>query len=107
MQPSNFSIFCYSKWNAKVTVQKYILPWHFLSNVFAEAGRIKSLDLYIGNLGKNIDKKLLHISPKIRRIMCAIIAVQILLYKYCYMQCNVLFSHIKHCVLKIILDALF
>ena len=23
------------------------------------------------------------------------------------MQCNVLFSHIKHCVLKIILDALF
>ena len=23
------------------------------------------------------------------------------------MQCNVLFSHVKHCVLKIILDALF
>ena len=39
--------------------------------------------------------------------MCAIIEVQILLYKYCYMQCNVLFSHIKNCVLKIISDALF
>ena len=28
-------------------------------------------------------------------------------YKYCYMQCSVLFSHIKNSVLKMILDALF
>ena len=34
-------------------------------------------------------------------------AGQLLLYKFCYMRCNVLFSHIKNCVLKIILDALF
>ena len=39
--------------------------------------------------------------------MSTIIDVQILLYKYCYMQCNVLFSHIKNCVLKIISSALF
>ena len=50
---------------------------------------------------------LLHISPRIRSIMCTIIVVQILLYKYCYMQCNVPFSHVKNCVLKILLDALF
>ena len=49
---------------------------------------------------------LLHISPRIRSIMCIITAVQILLYKYCYMQCNVLFYHIKNCVLKIHFDAL-
>ena len=35
---------------------------------------------------------LLHISQRIRSIMCTIIVVQILLCKYCYMQCNVLFS---------------
>ena len=39
--------------------------------------------------------------------MCTIIVVQILLCKYYYMQCNVLFSHIKNCILKMILDALF
>ena len=50
---------------------------------------------------------LLHISPRIRGIMCRIIDVHILFYKYCYMQCNVLFSHIKNCVLKIISNALF
>ena len=50
---------------------------------------------------------LLHISPRIRSIMCTIIVVQILLCKYYYMQCNVLFSHIKNCILKMILDALF
>ena len=50
---------------------------------------------------------LLHISPKIRSIICTIIVVQILLYKYCYMQCNVLFPHVKNCVLKILLDVLF
>ena len=49
---------------------------------------------------------LLHISPRIRS-MCTIIAVQILLYRYCYMQCNVLFSQVKTCVFKIISDALF
>ena len=38
--------------------------------------------------------------------MCTIIVVQILLCKY-YMQCNVLFSHVNTCHLKIILDALF
>ena len=38
--------------------------------------------------------------------MCTTV-VQILFYKYCYMQCNVLFSHVKYCVLKIIFDALF
>ena len=48
----------------------------------------------------------LHISPRIRSIMCGIIVVQMLLYKYCYMQCNVLFSYVKH-FLKIILYALF
>ena len=36
--------------------------------------------------------------------MCTITVIQILLYKYCYTQCNALF---KHFVLKIILDALF
>ena len=50
---------------------------------------------------------LLHISPRIRSIMCTIVIVQILLSKFCYVQCNVLFSHFKNCVLKIILDALF
>ena len=45
---------------------------------------------------------LLHISPRIRGTMCTIIDVHILLSKYCYMQCNVLFSHIKNCVLKVI-----
>ena len=49
---------------------------------------------------------LLHISSRIRSIMCTNIFVQILLFKYCYMQCNVLFSHVKNCVLKIISDAL-
>ena len=39
--------------------------------------------------------------------MHTIIVVQILLYKYCYMQCNTLFSHINNFVLKIIFDALF
>ena len=50
---------------------------------------------------------LLYISPRKRSIMCTIIIVQILLYKYCYMQCHVLFSHVKKCILKIISDALF
>ena len=75
---------------------------------------IKSLGIYFGNLGKNFDENklvkllpLLHISPRIRSIMCTIIVVQILLYKYCYMQCNVLFYHVKNCVLKIHFDALF
>ena len=40
---------------------------------------------------------LLHISQRIRGIMCTIIVVQILLHKYCYMQCSVLFSHVKNC----------
>ena len=40
---------------------------------------------------------LLHISQRIRSIMCTIIVVQILLHKYCYMQCSVLFSHVKNC----------
>ena len=75
---------------------------------------IESLGIYRGNLGKNFKtSKLikllpsLHISSRIRSIVCKIIVVQILLYKYCYMQCNVLFSHVKNRVLKIILDALF
>ena len=50
---------------------------------------------------------LLHVSPKIRSIMCTVIFVQIFLYKYYYMQCNVLLSHVINCVLKIISDALF
>ena len=51
---------------------------------------------------------LLHISQTIRRIVYRrIIVVQILLYKFCYMQCNVLFSHVNNCVLKIISDASF
>ena len=74
---------------------------------------IKSLGIYLGNLGKNLTRSklvrllpLLHISPRIKSIMCTITAVQILLYKYCYMQCNVLCSHVKNCVLKIISNAL-
>ena len=39
--------------------------------------------------------------------MCTIIVGQILLYKYCYTQWNVLFSYVKNCVLKILLDVLF
>ena len=39
--------------------------------------------------------------------MCTIIVVQILLYKYYYMQCNVLFPQVKMFVLKIVSDALF
>ena len=39
---------------------------------------------------------LLHISPRVRIVMCTIIVVQIFLYKYYYMQCNVLFSHVKN-----------
>ena len=50
---------------------------------------------------------LLHILLRIRSIMHTIIVVQILLHKYCYMQCNMLFSHIKNFLLKIIFDALF
>ena len=50
---------------------------------------------------------LLYISPRIRSIMCTIILVQIFLYKYYYMQCNALLSHVINCVLKIISDALF
>ena len=49
---------------------------------------------------------LLNILPRIRSIMCTIVA-QFLLYKCCYMQCNGLFSRVKNCVLKILLDALF
>ena len=50
---------------------------------------------------------LLHISPRIRSIICAIILVQILLYKYYYVQWNVLFSHVINWISKIISDALF
>ena len=39
----------------------------------------------------------LHISQRIRSIMCTFIFVQILLYKYCYKQCNVLYSQVKNC----------
>ena len=39
---------------------------------------------------------LLHISPRIRSIIFTIIVVQILLYTYYYMQCNVLLSHAKN-----------
>ena len=38
--------------------------------------------------------------------MCRIIVVLILLCKYCYMHCDVPFSHIKNCALKIISNAL-
>ena len=50
---------------------------------------------------------LLYISPRIGSIICTIIVVQILFYKYCYTQSNVLFSSLKNFVLRIILDALF
>ena len=78
----------------QVTIRTYILPQLFLSRFLSKSKLLKLLPF-------------LHISPQIRSIMCTIIVVQILLYKYCYMQCNVLFSHIKNCVLKIISDALF
>ena len=40
--------------------------------------------------------------------MCTIIAEQILLYKYCYIQCNAMCSFLmSKIVLKIILNALF
>ena len=115
VQPSNFKIFCCGKENAEVTIPRYILPQIFLDNVLAKAGRfyIKSFGIYLGNLGKNLTRSklvrllpLLHISPRIKSIMCTITVVQILLYKYCYMQCNVLCSHVKNCVLKIISNAL-
>ena len=78
----------------QVTIRTYILPQLFLNRFLSKSKLLKLLPF-------------LHISPQIRSIMCTIIVVQILLYKYCYMQCNVLFSHIKNCVLKIISDALF
>ena len=75
---------------------------------------IKSLSVYLSNLGKNLTRskfvkllRLLHVSPRIRSIMYTIIVVQIFLHKYCYMQCNVLFSHVKNSVLNVISDALF
>ena len=75
---------------------------------------MKSLGINLGNLAETSMRSklvkllpLLYISPRIKSIMCTIINVQILLYKYCYMQCNVFFSHVKNCVLKIISDALF
>ena len=49
----------------------------------------------------------LHISPRIGSIICTTIVVQILFYKYCYMQSNVLFCSLKNFALRIILDALF
>ena len=74
----------------------------------------KSLRFYLSNLGKNLTRsklvkllRLLHISPRIRSIMYTIIVVQMFLYKYCYMQCNVLFSYVKNSVLNVISDALF
>ena len=75
---------------------------------------IKSLSVYLSNLGKNLTRsrfvkllRLLHISPRIRSIMYTIIVVQMFLHKYCYMQCNMLFSHVKNSVLNVISDALF
>ena len=49
---------------------------------------------------------LLHISPRIS-ILSTITVAQILFYKYCYIQCNVLFPHVKNFVLKIISEGLF
>ena len=82
------------------------MPQIFLCNVVAEAGRIFCYEpqylhwQFTRKLAKLL--LLLHILARIRSIMCKIIIVQ-----YCHMQYNVLFSHIKNCVLKIISDALF
>ena len=63
---------------------------------------LRALAFTLATLAKTLTRSKLvrllpffHISPRIRCIMCTIIVAQILLYKYCYMQCNVLFSHIK------------
>ena len=78
--------------------QDFIRAWVFTSATLAKTlTRSKLVNLPL----------LLHISPRIRNIMCTIIVAQILLYKYCYMQCNVLFFYVKKFVLKIILDASF
>ena len=97
IQTSNFSIFCYGKENAS-----NYMKIHFTSAMFLPmlAGfYIKRLSFYLGNLNKNLTRSklvklllLLCISPRIK-ILC----VQLLLYKYCHMQCNVLFSHVKNC----------
>ena len=82
------------------------MPQLFLGSVFASAFSLET-SVKTSTRSKLVRLlPLLHISPRIRSIMCTIIAVQILLYN-CYMQCNVLFSHVKNGVLKILLDALF
>ena len=106
LQPSNFSIFC-----RQIKCRGNYMNIHFASafprqcfcrdwqdfilrtSVFTSATLAK-----ISTRSKLVKLfTLLHISPRIRSIMCTVIVVQILLYKYCYMQSNVLFSHVKNC----------
>ena len=116
-QPSNFSIFL--SWQIKcwgnhmkmhfasaLPQQCFSRGWQdFISRASAFTSATSAKTSMRSKLVRMIS--LLHISPRIRSIMCTIIVVQILLYKYCYMQCNVLFYHVKNCVLKIHFDALF
>ena len=94
-------------WGVALEFQHFLL-WHMKC-----WGNYLKMHFALANLAKTSTKNklarllpLLHISPRIRSI-CTIIIVQILLYKYYYMQGNVLFSHVKNCVLKILLDVLF
>ena len=81
----------------EVTIWKYILPRLFLGNVFAEAGRIllRASVFTLATSAKILMRSklvrffpLLHISPRIRSIMCAIIVVQFVVQILLYaMQC--------------------
>ena len=78
-------------------------PWQFFSRGWQEFISSASAFTLATSAKTSMRSKLvrmiplLHISQRIRSIMCTIIVVQILLYKYCNMQCNVLFSHVKNC----------
>ena len=106
-QPSNFSIFL--PWQIKCWGNHMKMhfasafPWQFFSQGWQDFISSGSAFTLATSAKTSMRSKLvrmiplLHISQRIRSIMCTIIVVQILLYKYCNMQCNVLFSHVKNC----------
>ena len=81
----------------EVTIWKYILPRLFLGNVLAGPGRIllRASVFTLATSAKILMRNklvrffpLLHISPRIRSIMCAIIVVQFVVQILLYaMQC--------------------
>ena len=90
-------------WDYKCDIASYADGFIFRASVFTWATSTK-----ISTRSKLVKLlPLLHISPRIRSIMCTIIVVQIMMSKYCYSQCNVLFPHVKNFVSKIISDAYF